>query len=326
MYICKYCGSEYPDLNGVDHSQEGFFCEDCDSFTYFNNIQNRHQFRLFLEENGSNERAGLCPIRFSKHLSPLRYPGGKSKMLPLLYQSLNKENICNFVEPFAGGAGVGLALLESNLIQSYILNDIDYGIYALFQTIKTCPEALIEKIKSSSLTHEDFYTARQQVHNGYANCDLPEAAWALLITNRLSFSGIPKAGPLGGKNGAKQQLLSRWNPDDLIKRINKIHNLSDRITVTNREAFEIIEEQYWTPNTTIFIDPPYYQKGKQLYTHYFDEVQHITLAETLRLLSTGCPGADILLSYDNEIFIKDLYYWAPTTNIKLHYSVKEHLA
>lgn len=322
VFICSFCGSEYIGLNDIDHSNEGFFCEECDCFTYFENIKSRHKFQLFLEEKSLETSTATCDIHFQKRLSPLRYPGGKIKMLPLLFQSLNKENLQTFVEPFAGGAGAGLALLEANQIQNYILNDVDYGIYALFQTIKTCPNVLIEKIKNfASLNHNDFFEAKAKIQNQYIGCDLTEAAWSLLIANRLSYSGIIKANPLGGKNGTQEQLLSRWNPAELIQRIKVIHSLSHRITVLNSDAKDVIEEYYWSPHTTIFIDPPYYKKGKQLYTHYYNESEHNNLEELLFSLSAGCPGADILLTYDNETFIKDLYWWAPSSKINLHYSV-----
>jgi len=45
--------------------------------------------------------------------SPLRYPGGKSKIAPLIrliIENDKKQNI-TYIEPFAGGAGVALDLL-----------------------------------------------------------------------------------------------------------------------------------------------------------------------------------------------------------------------
>ncbi|MCV9951771.1 hypothetical protein [Paenibacillus polymyxa] len=72
-----------------------------------------------------------------------------------------------------------------------------------------------------------------------------EAAWSLLLVNRLAFSGIYRANPLGGMRGDPKILLSRWNPDDLCKRINTIHSMSARFTVQNRDALEFIEDQFW---------------------------------------------------------------------------------
>lgn len=155
----------------------------------------------------------------------------------------------------------------------------------------------------------------------YKDCSLFDAAWSTLIVNRLAYSGICKANPLGGKNGKTKDLLSRWNPKMLCSRILKIHNMADKITVLNMDACELIEEMYWRPATTIFVDPPYYKKGKQLYHCYYNERDHIRLSVILDCLYSGMPGADIILTYDNDKFIKELYLYPRIENISRVYSI-----
>jgi len=60
-------------------------------------------------------------------LTPLRYPGGKSKYVPLFKDilGLNEMEGCTFVEPFAGGAGAAISLLLKGYVESLILNDLD---------------------------------------------------------------------------------------------------------------------------------------------------------------------------------------------------------
>ena len=46
--------------------------------------------------------------------SPLRYPGGKNRLanfIGITIQNLGIPN-CTYIEPFAGGAGVALSLLD----------------------------------------------------------------------------------------------------------------------------------------------------------------------------------------------------------------------
>ena len=49
-----------------------------------------------------------------KNYSPLRYPGGKTKISPFVKLLIKQTNIANpiYVEPFAGGAGVALRRME----------------------------------------------------------------------------------------------------------------------------------------------------------------------------------------------------------------------
>lgn len=320
MLICNFCGYKYETFDGLDCSDEGFFCDECDCFTYFNHSKNKHQFKLFLEENGITKHQ-TDNIKFNKRLSPLRYPGGKSKLISVINQSLNPLNCETFVEAFAGGASVGLALLEAKVVQKFVINDIDFGVYSLFKTIQEAPFELINLIQKSEPTHEDFYIAKTKIQNNYLDCSLVEAAYALLITNRLAYSGIVKSGPMGGKDGTQKQLLCRWNPENLSRRILKIHTMSNNIMITNQDALQVIEDYYWLPNTTIFVDPPYYKQGQKLYSHFYQTEQHAALSCLIQSLTTGCPGADILMTYDKNPVIEELYWWTTPENIQRKYSI-----
>ena len=55
-----------------------------------------------------------------RHISPLRYPGGKSCIHPFI-SSLIKENRLqhfSYAEPYAGGGGLALRLLLENAVDS----------------------------------------------------------------------------------------------------------------------------------------------------------------------------------------------------------------
>ena len=62
--------------------------------------------------------------------SPLRYPGGKSRLasfIKLAIQNLNSEKI-TYIEPFAGGAGIALSLLLDGVVEKVVINDYDKAI------------------------------------------------------------------------------------------------------------------------------------------------------------------------------------------------------
>lgn len=107
-----------------------------------------------------------------------------------------------------------------------------------------------------------------------------DAAWCSLVVNRLAYSGISKATLLGGKKGDESKLLSRWRPYEFVKRIEAIHQISDKIEISNLDGISIIEEMYWDESSTIFIDPPYVNKGKALYDCYYTENEHRQLTSS----------------------------------------------
>lgn len=326
VYTCQFCGFESEDIDDFEFDEknkDGFWCYYCDGHTFFDYEKNKkRKFTLILEDKSRRHIIHYkAPFKFNKRLSPLRYPGGKSKLVDYIYSKVQDFNIDTFVEPYAGGSSVGLAFLKAGIINNLVINDKDYGVYALFTLIKENPHILINKIKKYIPTHEDYFTYQKSVLANYKNTNLFEAAWSLLVVNRLAYSGICKANPLGGKNGTTKALLSRWKPDELCKRILNINEMANKITVLNIDACELIEEMYWNPSTTILIDPPYFKKGKQLYNCYYNKEDHIQLSTLLDSLYSGIPGADIILTYDNDKFIKDIYLYPIIENISRIYSI-----
>ena len=69
--------------------------------------------------------------------SPLRYPGGKGKLAPLMEILIDETGHRGgtYIEPFAGGAGIALELLEKGIVSQIVINDLDKGIYSFCSMI-----------------------------------------------------------------------------------------------------------------------------------------------------------------------------------------------
>ena len=319
MYECYFCGYQSDNIEDFEEDfqcHEGFWCPCCDGFTYFNGHGKRNNYFLLLENSQNTETNKPPPFKYKmpSRVSPLRYPGGKSKVINQILAYSDSKNMKNWVEPYAGGASVGLALLLSGLTEELYLNDIDKGIYSLFQVICDNPEFLYKRITDFVPTTDAYKKAQKLMLADYNGLTIEEAAWTMLIVNRLSFSGICKANCLSKPD-------ARWNPDELIRRIKSIHEHTDHIHVANVDALECIYEMYWMPETTLFIDPPYFQKGKQLYKHYYSSTDHSQLAFLLDELYKGMPGADIVVTYDMAEYIRNIYTYPEEKILNRHYSI-----
>lgn len=318
-YICMNCGCDEKEALEFNQDVNGYWCECCE---YFNGIDSNQKYMLILEDKNFGESINVKKNKsLKKQLSPLRYPGGKSKMIDYLYSKINLDKTEIFVEVFAGGSSFGLSLLEAEVIDRLIINDLDYGIYSLFKIIKENPEELISRIENAELNHLDFFRARKIVKDKYIGLNNLEAAWNFLIVNRLAYSGIYKANPLGGKAGSNKDLLQRWNPTGLIARIRKIHAMRERFDVLNMNAIDVIENYYWYDNGTLFIDPPYVVKGEDLYNHFYLERDHRELAEVIESLTFVAKAADVLITYDNDELIGRIYDFPEVEKVKRAYSV-----
>jgi len=95
--------------------------------------------------------------------SPLRYPGGKSRLSKFIGQAICNLQIhnCTYIEPFAGGAGVALSLLLDGVVENIVINDYDKAIYSFWRALKQEPTALIEKIQSTPITIEEWHRQKE---------------------------------------------------------------------------------------------------------------------------------------------------------------------
>ena len=105
--------------------------------------------------------------------SPLRYPGGKSK----IYNNIRKLIVANgftdrtYVEPFVGGFGVGIALLEDNVIERVIINDLDIHLYHFWDAVLHQTEALIDLVRDTPITLDERMRHKISLHHRDA-CEL----------------------------------------------------------------------------------------------------------------------------------------------------------
>lgn len=323
---CPVCNTTGP-LNAFDQhpANTGCWCPDCQTFIWYDPNNNKQRSTLLLEQKASSisldEAHSTTTVKFNKRLSPLRYPGGKSKLIDYLSTRLQPNKLDTFVEVFAGGASFGLALLDAGVIKHLVLNDADKNLINFWHEALYNPEPLLYKIKTITPTHKGYEEAKGLLSSN-ASGSPTDRAWAYLLVNRLSYSGIQKAGCLGGKNGSTEALLARYNSKALIKQINHLATLKNHITLLNKDYSEVIETYYWNDRATLFIDAPYYLKGKALYNLYFTDEDHRALAELIQSLTLEFPGcADILITYDNAPFIKDLYWATPQSIINRKYSI-----
>jgi Site-specific DNA methylase len=238
--------------------------------------------------------------------SPLRYPGGKGQVYKFVEELLLNNNLlgCTYIEPYAGGAGVAIRLLFEEKVRKIIINDYDRSIYAVWYSILNCTEEFISLIKKTDITMENWNIQKKfQVQK--ETIDLLTLGFSTFFLNRTNRSGIIKAGVIGGKDqSGNYKMDCRFNKDKLIELIKKIKSYEKNIELYNMDALEFIKIVQKKHNQFYFIDPPYYQKGKELYTNFYNHDDHVQLAKYFK---SNLKTKKILISYDNCEVIKKLY-------------------
>jgi DNA adenine methylase len=240
--------------------------------------------------------------------TPLRYPGGKQKIAPFVAEILqhNDINSINYVEPYAGGAGVAINLLLNNKVKKIHLNDKSIPIYLFWKTLTKNPEWLCKKITLSSLTIEEWKKQRE-IFNNINNHSCEEIGFATFYLNRCNRSGILNGGVIGGLDqGGDWKMNARFPRKELIKRIEAIADKSDYIKVTNFDAEVLLTKLENSNKKTkyfIYCDPPYANKGEKLYLNYYKHEDHKRISELIQ----ACNKNYWIVSYNYIDYIYNLY-------------------
>ena len=132
--------------------------------------------------------------------TPLRYPGGKTQMTPLVLDIVHTNGLAQgfYCEPFAGGAGIACRLLVSGAVSEVSINDIDRAIYAFWYSVLNEPDQLCELIERTPVTMNEWRRQRA-VYLRQEEADIADLGFATFFLNRTNRSGIINGGVIGGE-------------------------------------------------------------------------------------------------------------------------------
>ena len=233
-----------------------------------------------------------------RQLSPFRYPGGKTWLVPEVRKWVTTSACAPsvFVEPFAGGAMAGLTVAAESLAEHVVLSELDDDVAAVWQTVFSGADSdvrwLCKRIISFDVT---LNNVREVLDAEPISCK--SRAFRTILKNRMQRGGILAAGAgliKEGENG--RGLMSRWYPETLVKRIMALRSMRDRVSFDHEDAFAVIEAYANDPDVMFFVDPPYTaggkNAGKRLYTH--NQIDH----DLLFALIASVRGA-AMMTYDD---------------------------
>ena len=230
--------------------------------------------------------------------SPFRYPGGKTWLVPHVRRWLTNLSSApkEFIEPFAGGAIVGLSVLFEELTDHLTLVELDEDVAAVWKIVlSNRAQEIATRITSFQMTRQAVNQVLRRRHT-----DLFERAFATIVRNRVQRGGIMAPGASLMKTGENGRgLLSRWYPGTLRKRIQAIAERRGRISFVYGDGIRYIRRMAEREDVAFFIDPPYTVAGRRLYVH--SEIDHEELFRVVSLVR-----GDVLMTYDDAWPIREL--------------------
>lgn len=252
-----------------------------------------------------NESVHFTNVAQVRQLSPFRYPGGKTWLVPHTRTWLRglDSQPRTLLEPFAGGGMVGLSAASEGLVERVEMWELDVEVSAVWKVIFGKSDAdvaaLAKRILDFDVTAENVRT----IIDG-DETDTNAMAFRTIVKNRVQRGGIMAPGAGLVKNGENGRgLSSRWYPETLAKRIDALRLLKERIDFVEGDAFDALNQHADDPKCAMFIDPPYTAAGKRagtrLYKH--NDLDHEKLFHVVR--DAAGPA---LLTYDNTSEVREL--------------------
>ncbi|MBI3894332.1 MAG: DNA adenine methylase [Acidobacteria bacterium] len=253
--------------------------------------------------------------------SPLRYPGGKSQLAPLVIDILRSNRLLYgiYVEPFAGGSGLALKLLLNSLVSEIYINDIDRSIYALWHSVLNSTDELCARVGKAKVHITEWRRQRAVQDARYST--LLDLGFSTLFMNRTNHSGIIRGGVIGGfdQNGP-YKIDCRFRKGELIRKIERISKYKPGIHLSRMDALQfltkVVAKKVQGP-ALVNLDPPYIRKGPELYQNHYTMDDHARLAKAVRGIKQYW-----MVTYDDTPEARALYVDFPSFTQELKYTAQ----
>ena len=233
--------------------------------------------------------------------SPLRYPGGKTWLVPQIRKWLRGLELRPrvLIEPFAGGGIASLTAVMDGLVERAVLCERDPQIANFWFCMLESGEELASRVERFAPTAESVNAVLAS--DAASRMDL---AFQTLLRNRVSRGGILAKGASVMKQGENGNgIASRWYPRTIAERIRAIASIAGQLQFFQGDGVSLINLCQLDASAGFFVDPPYTAAGKRagsrLYT--YTEIDHQDLFRRMSVVH----GA-FMMTYDENQEVVDM--------------------
>jgi DNA adenine methylase len=201
-----------------------------------------------------------------KIFSPLRYAGGKTRVIESILSKFIPTEFEEFREPFVGGGSVFLYYKQLYPNRKFWINDLNYNLYCFWQMMKESPRELYESV----VKYREIYKVRKYKRPEYKNInaddlklatelynickdlinkDVFDRAVSYYILNKITYSGITEMSSLS---------FQAYNQNFTVQNARKIleaGQLLQDVKITNTDYADLFEPE--NKDIFYFLDPPY---------------------------------------------------------------------
>jgi len=183
--------------------------------------------------------------------TPLRYPGGKSRVAKRFVDQFPKD-IQEYREPFIGGGSVALQFTQMYPEVPVWINDKYEYLYHFWTTLQENGSdlsdilvAIKEENSTEDKAKELFITSKEEIHTA----DPFRQAVLFWILNKCSYSGLTENSSFSA-TASKQNFTTRG-----AKNLKKISEIIQHWEITNDDYSDVMLDE--GDGVFVFLDPPY---------------------------------------------------------------------
>ena len=234
--------------------------------------------------------------------SPLRYPGGKTWLIPHIREWLQQAKPEILIEPFVGGGIASLTAVMEGLAPESVMVEIDRDVAAFWRAALENGDALSERVRRFEPTLGNLEKLLNEPPR-----TLYEHGFRTLALNRTRRGGILAPGASFSRHGENGKgPASRWYPQTIMARLAAIQQHAERLIFVEGDGLKLLPKLLHGrgEKAAVFIDPPYTasggkRAGSRLYAH--SDIDHAALFAMM-----ARSQVNFLMTYDTAPEIADL--------------------
>ena len=248
--------------------------------------------------------------------TPLRYPGGKSRVAPHLMKWIPK-NIKEYREPFLGGGSMAIEFTKQFPDSPVWVNDKYVYLYNFWMQLQKNGDDLSDVLQAVKLENSTEDKARELFNaakTDIGKADFFRQAVLFWILNKCSYSGLTENSAFSA-SASRQNFTVRG-----AKALAEYSSMIQHWHITNLDYTDVMMDELSEPKDSfIFLDPPYminsflYGSNAELHKGFDHELFSRTCRE--------CPH-QWMLTYNVKDEISDMFQGFHQRNFKITYGMQ----
>ena len=226
---------------------------------------------------------------------PVRWFGGKGRMLSKIVPILESIPHRRYCEPFGGGAHI---LIAKHPVEVETYNDIDRGLADFFRVLAS-PETFERFYRRVALLPYSRAIWQEYNDTWAEQTDMVERAarWFVWVSQGFSGRAAGWSSAVTASAGGITQTCAAWL--SRIARLPEIHARLQRVQIECAD-WRVILERYDTPETLFYCDPPYLHETRsdKRYARELTTEDHVELLDRLQSIQ----GMAAVSGYPSDLY------------------------